>query len=231
MNSGNYGINTVVNNANFFRGEALRLAFDKWCVQAKRTVAKDDLNEMMEFCSRAASTAFAYEIGEIVDLTGFVGTICYGRVISYEAGGTNFDYTKILCEYCEHERVMRPIEIPANNPDICKAHIPEALLDFAKAEVRRESGDDCWVATFAIEEDGKVRSFGNVNGRAYATADEAWRVCLSACVELREAYRDAIDECCRADAHHIHLRITTTDEEYTYEVQRLHSKRTKEDGK
>lgn len=46
MDSEKYGADTVVNNANFFRGEALRLAFDKWCVLAKRTAAKDDINRL-----------------------------------------------------------------------------------------------------------------------------------------------------------------------------------------
>lgn len=132
-----------MNNAGFFDGrdypQLLIKAYEKWL----GLTGTDKCDESFaEFAARPASSAFKYEVGEIVQFKQD-DQLRYGKIMNYETRGeyNTKDFNAIMVSYQndEHEmtRCLKVSDDPAYAGEF-KTSIPKDLLNLAKAEILKD---------------------------------------------------------------------------------------------
>jgi hypothetical protein len=133
-----------MNNAGFFDGrdypKRLIWAYQKW-LELTGTTKCDD--SFAEFAARPASSAFKYEVGEIVQFKQD-DKLRYGKITKYETRGeyNTKDFNAIVVSYpndggYEMIRTLAVSDDPAYAGEF-KASIPKDLLNLAKAEILKD---------------------------------------------------------------------------------------------
>lgn len=133
-----------MNNASFFDGrdypKRLLAAYEKW-LELTGTQKCDE--SFAEFAARPASSAFKYEVGEIVQFKQD-GKLRYGKITKYEPRGeyNTKDFNAIVVSYpndggYEMTHCLTVSDDPVYAGEF-KASIPKDLLNLAKTEILKD---------------------------------------------------------------------------------------------
>lgn len=124
--NGNYA-----NNAEYFYAP-IRIvdAFGKF-LKCRRECMPETTYNMAKFCANSVSTAFWYDIGEIIKVN-INGVSKFAKVVGYD----NCDYGDIFNYLVyEYKGMQMRCKVIADRRDEHKAEIPPELLDLAKREI------------------------------------------------------------------------------------------------